>query len=203
MLNLLLLMALTASADDCTYSLVEESPKITWTGFKFTEKAAVSGTFKDVDIKSKPSKSLKELFSSVSFSVDTNSIDSGNVARDTTLKRTVFGFLKEPNTVKGSVTQVEDKNFKVNMTMNNSMLADFTYTYDKDSGKTVAQSTLDLTKYGLLKSYNAVAEACKALHTGDDGVSKTWTDVDLKLEVQIEKKCSAGLIDSVKSWFGS
>ena len=48
-----------------------------------------------------------------------------------------------------------------------------------------------------------MAEACKILHTGADGKSKTWSDVALKLEASYEEKCSKGIIESVRDWFGS
>jgi hypothetical protein len=32
-------------------------------------------------------------------------------------------------------------------------------------------------------------EACKALHTGADGVAKTWTEVTLKVNATVVKNC--------------
>lgn len=205
MLNLILLIVFSASAsaENCIYSIIEDSSKVTWTGFKYTEKTGVSGTFNNIQVVSKPSQSLKQLLNTISFSVDTNSIDSGNSARDMTLKKTVFGYLKEPNTIKGMVATVESKRLNIKMTMNETMTTEFLYKFDPQTEKIVAQSTIDLTEYGLLKSYKAVAKACKALHTGEDGVSKTWTDVDLKLETQVKKECAEGFMDTVKGWFSS
>lgn len=185
----------------CKYNLVEESHKVNWTGFKYTEKTGVSGTFSQVNIKSKEADSLQGLLKSIEFEVDTNSVDSGNIARDMTLMKTVFAFLSIPQTIKGSITAANDKELAVKMSFNKIMDAKFSYTA-KD-GLITADGVINLTRNGLLRSYDAVKEACKVLHTGEDGVSKTWPDVELKLSVNYEEKCTKGIIESIKDWFGS
>lgn len=185
----------------CTYSLVDGSEKVTWTGFKFTEKTGVSGTFDKLKVSHETSDSLEDLLKSISFEIDTKSINSGNPARDATLQKTVFGFLSIPETIKGSVKAATDSSIDVKMTMNKEMNAAFDYTAKE--GSITAVGDIDMTQNGLVKSFNAVKEACKILHTGADGVSKTWADVNIKLEANYEEKCSKGIIESVRDWFGS
>ena len=185
----------------CTYSLVDGSEKMTWTGFKFTEKIGVSGTFDTLKVSHKISDSLENLLKSIDFEIDTKSINSGNPTRNTTLQKTVFGFLSIPETIKGTVKTATDKSITVEMTMNQKMKASFDYT-TKDNA-IIATGNLDMTQNGLIKSLNAVKEACKVLHTGADGLPKTWADVNIKLEARYEEKCSKGIIESVKDWFDS
>ena len=185
----------------CTYTLVDGTEKVTWTGFKFTEKTGVSGTFDDLKVKHKSSDSLEGLLQSIDFEIDTKSINSGNPARDTTLQKTVFAFLSIPETIKGSIKSASEKDLDVQMTVNEEMNAKFGYI--ANAGVITASGFIDLTQSGLMKSYNAVKKACKILHTGADGVSKTWADVQIKLEASYEEKCSKGIIESVKDWFGS
>jgi hypothetical protein len=190
-----------ANASSCTYSLVDGTEKVTWTGYKFTEKTGVSGTFDNVKVSHKTANSLEDLLKSISFEIDTKSINSGNPARDMTLQKTVFAFLSVPETIKGEVKAATDKSIDVKMTLNEQMNAAFDYTASE--GVIKAEGDIDLTQNGLLKSFKAVAEACKALHTGKDGVSKTWSDVNIQLQASFEEKCSKGIIESVKDWFGS
>jgi hypothetical protein len=189
------------AAENCTYQIVKGSENIAWTGFKYTEKTGVGGSFDALTVESKKSKSVEELLKSISFKIDTESVNSGNPARDATLKRTVFKFLSIPKTIKGEVLSVKDKVLNFKMTLNEEMEAQFGYSYDK--GELSAKGAIDLTKNGLLESFNAVHESCKVLHTGKDGVSKTWADVKINLKAQVEEKCSKGFIDSIKDWFDS
>jgi len=190
-----------SASENCTYTIVKGSEHIAWTGFKYTEKAGVGGSFDTLTVESKESKSVEELLKSISFKIDTDSINSGNPARDETLKKTVFKFLSIPKTIKGEVLSVEDKALKFKMTLNEEMEAQFGYSYTE--GTLSAMGAIDLTKNGLLKSFNAVHEACKILHTGKDGKSKTWADVKINLKAQVEEKCSKGFIESIKGWFNS
>ena len=47
---------------------------------------------------------MAELINSIEFVIDTNTTNSGNATRDSTLKKTVFGYLKTPNTISGSLS---------------------------------------------------------------------------------------------------
>ena len=185
----------------CTYSLVDGSEKVTWTGFKFTEKTGVSGTFDKLTVSHKTADNLKELLESINFKIDTKSINSGNPARDATLQKTVFGFLSVPKSIKGSVVNATKKNIDVKMTLNQKM--DTTFSYTAKEGRITALGSIDLAQNGLIKGFNALKEACKILHTGANGASKTWADVQIKLEANYEEKCSKGIIESIKDWFGS
>jgi len=196
-----LILSVQKANAECKYSLVEESQKIKWTGYKFTEKSGVSGSFSQINVKSTESDSLKGLLKSIVFEVDTNSVDSGNAARDATLMKTVFAFMSVPQTISGTVTKVDDTTLDVSMVMAKKMGAKFDYTA-KD-GKILAKGGIDLKENGLIRAFDAVKLACSALHTGEDGVSKTWPDVAIELEASYEEKCSKGIIESIKDWFGS
>ena len=48
-------------AETCTYSIKEGSQKLVWTGFKYTNKTAVSGTFDKITFEqNKKAKSLRK-----------------------------------------------------------------------------------------------------------------------------------------------
>ncbi|MGH1467412.1 MAG: YceI family protein [Bdellovibrionales bacterium] len=196
----LLLFSSNAYSETCLHSIKEGSEKITWTGFKYTEKTAVSGTFDKVKFKQvKDSPSMSELLESVEFEIDTKSVNSGNPARDTTLKGSIFGFLKVPNTISGKIVSATQLDMAVEMTLNKK--TPMQMSLDAKDGKITSTGTLNLLEHGLKKSYDAVHVACKGLHVGKDGVSKTWSTVEIKVEADYEVKCSKGLMDSIKSWF--
>lgn len=188
----------TASAA-CTFKIKEGTEKLTWTGYKYTKRAAVSGTFKRISFKQTEADSLQNLLRSISFEVATDSLDSGNSARDATLKTTVFNLLKIPGKITGVVKGVKDSVASVIMTFNQEMEVPFEILTEKGANNFLIRATLDLTKNGLKPNYEAVHNTCEKLHTGEDGVSKTWANVDLKVEASFEKSC--GILDRLKSWF--
>jgi len=191
----------SAFAETCIHSIKPGSQKLTWTGYKYTEKAAVSGTFDKIIFtqKNEGAESMADLIDSIEFVIDTNSTNSGNAARDSTLKKTIFGYLKTPNTISGKFKNTTQLDTVSEISVNEDM--EIQLNLDAKDGKLVATGSLDLLNNDLKKSYDSVHLACKGLHTGDDGVSKTWTTVDLKVEADYEVKCSKGLIDSIKAWF--
>ena len=142
---------------------------------------------------------MAKLLESISFEIDTESVNSGNPTRDSTLKKTIFGYLKNPNKISGGFKSATQLDVVAAMTANKDM--ETKLTVDAKDGKLLVTGSLDLLNHDLKKSYDAVHLACKGLHTGDDGVSKTWSTVDIKVEADYTVKCSKGLIDSIKSWF--
>jgi len=199
--SLLVLTASTAFAETCIHSIKQNSQKLTWTGYKYSEKAAVSGTFDKIIFtqKNEGADSMAGLIDSIEFVIDTNSTNSGNAARDSTLKKTIFGYLKTPNTISGKFKNTTQLDTVTEISVNEDM--EIKLNLEAKDGKLVATGSLDLLENGLKKSFDSVHIACKGLHTGEDGVSKTWSTVDLKIEADYEVKCSKGLIDSIKSWF--
>ncbi len=196
----LLIFSNNAYSETCIHSIKEGTEKITWTGFKYTKKAPVSGTFDKVKFtQAKEATSMADLLESIEFEIDTRSVNSGNPARDATLKGSVFGFLKVPNVISGKVVSATQLDMAVDMTLNEK--TPMQMSLETKDGKLISTGSLNLLEHGLKKSYDAVHVACKGLHIGEDGVPKTWSTVEIKVEADYEVKCSKGLMDSIKSWF--
>ncbi len=197
---IILLFSTTTYSKTCIYNIKKNSQKVTWTSFKYTEKTAVSGTFKKIFFtQSKTANSMSKLLESIEFKIDTKSIDSKNLARDTTLKRSIFKFLKIPNTISGKVVSATQLDMTVEMEINEK--TPMQMSLDVKDGRLISIGTLNLLEHGLKKAYNSVHVACKGLHTGKDGVSKIWPTVEIKIEANYDVKCSKGVMDSIKSWF--
>lgn len=190
----------TAFAETCYYNIKHGSEKITWTGFKYTEKTPVSGTFKKIKFEQKTNAtSMTNLLESIRFEIDTHSIDSKNAARDATLKGSLFGFLKVPKQISGKVVSATQLDMAVELTINE--YTPMQMSLETKDGKLISKGSLNLLKHGLKKSFDAVHIACKGLHRGKDGVPKTWSTVDIKIEADYEIKCSKGFMSSIKDWF--
>ncbi len=196
----LLLFSAESFSETCTYSIKEGSQKLLWTGFKYSSKTPVGGTFKKIHFKqNKEAASMAQLLESISFEIDTKSVDSGNPTRDFTLRKTIFSFLKTPETISGKVTSATQLDLSLELMINEK--TPLQMSLETKAGKLVATGTLNLREHGLKNSYESLHLSCKKLHTGKDKVAKTWSTVDLRIEADYEVKCSKGLMDSIKDWF--
>lgn len=157
-------------------------PAVKFTGFKFTNKTPVSGTFKKIDwTYSEKATTVKELLKSTKFTIDSYSIDAGKVARNNNITNALFKNWGAQNII-GNVKSVDaNKNIAiVNMTVGkNSFEVPFNFvTKDK---KTTLTATIDLIKVGFKNSFAKLAKTCAPWHKGEDGKTKTWSEVDLEV----------------------
>ncbi len=66
-----------------------------------------------------------------------------------------------------------------NIPLEKEMTSDNHYTF---------KGVMDLEKWDTLDAVASINKACAALHTGADGVSKTWSEVAVEAQVLLEEK---------------
>ncbi len=174
----------------CTYTYTGKSQEIKFVGYKFTDKTAVGGTFKDFRIMA-PTKasSVEEVFANSSFWIDEMSLDAGKAARNTNIAN---GLLKNVDglAIRGRVDSV-DKKSKTLVTIINWGGKDhkvkMNYSYAK--GMATAKGKIDLLEMGFKKGFDALGKLCKVWHKGKDGVVKTWSEVAIEASLGLSEKC--------------
>jgi hypothetical protein len=150
----------------------------------------VNGSFKKIDLHGKKdAKSVSALIEGLHVLVDTESLDTGNPARDKTIGEFFFSKLK--SSISGQVTKFSEKDhsFVLSLELNGKRRAvPMTYlvTEDKNFVATGGISVLDFSAGEALKSLH---EKCYEVHKGKDGVSKTWPDVTIHLKGTINPVC--------------
>ena len=73
-----------STVQDCTYTITQAKPE--WTAYKYTEKAAVGGTFNTFTLSpAKPSSSFSGALQGISIEIDASSVESYNPSRNTTI----------------------------------------------------------------------------------------------------------------------
>ena len=88
----ILMLPNLAVAKTCHYSVGAEAPKFTWTGYKFTDKVGVNGSFDEISFKQNDkSKNISSLIKSITFDINTASINSNSPLRDKKLALFIFG----------------------------------------------------------------------------------------------------------------
>jgi len=179
----------------CTYSADTKDVKLVWTAFKFSDKTAVKGRFNQATVAGTPSaKSLAALMQNLSMDIDGASVETDNPARNATIQQFFFAKFSPPSKIHAAVARVSGDDTKgamtVKITMNGVTRAvPFAYTATADGGFE-AKASIDMLQFNLKAAHDSLHQACEDKHKGPDGVSKTWTQVDLLLTGKFKKACS-------------
>ncbi|MCY4643742.1 MAG: YceI family protein [Bacteriovoracales bacterium] len=175
----------------CSYTAKPNETTLTFTGYKFTEKAGVSGTFKKItwDVPQKAHGDISSLLAGASVSIDSYSIDAGNAARNKNITKGLFKNLPNGRTIKASVQDVKKDSLTLKILLG-SIETQIPMNIQRGKESVVLTGTLDLLKAKAHKAFQALAKICGPLHKGKDGKRKTWPTVDLKVDIKYTKKCS-------------
>lgn len=176
---------------NCAKGYDAENTTIAFAGFKTTEKKAVNGVFHEFKIKNtKIGETHEEVFGNASFSIPIASLDTKDPGRNTRLKEKYFGSMSTTNLIKGKVIKFNaDSNqviisLKLNEIEKETVL-DYTISGDSISLK----GNINILDFDASGALEALHEVCGNLHTGADGVAKTWPDVDITLSSVIKEAC--------------
>ncbi|MBN4082842.1 YceI family protein [bacterium AH-315-A23] len=163
------------------YAVEAKSTAINWVAYKTTKKLPVKGQFTKVTIENtKNASTVLEALNGLKFNIPISSLVTNDTIRDGKLKKFFFGTMKNTNNISGTLTMNNETSGLVELTMNGiSKILPITCVIDNQMVKIEAE--MDLDNWQAQLAIKALNIACKDLHTGDDGISKTWNDV--KIEV--------------------
>lgn len=152
---------------------------IEWTAFKTPAKVGVKGTFDEVKLSevNQEAATLAEGLKGAQFSIVTSSASTGDPARDETLRLNFFS--KLVGNINGFFGEFKDGKVLVNLTMN-GITKEKEFTYEATEAGVKLNGSIDiLTDFTAKDAFNALHEACNALHEG-----KTWSDVEIAVEIK-------------------
>lgn len=173
-----------------TYSIVQDSTDVRFTAYKTTEKKPVGGTFKQVDLTYDAGATPMETLEGLQFSIPVSSLFTNDTTNTRDPKIIIFFFEKmaETQNITGTFHFDDNKNCSVNLKMN-GVSTDLPMQYEiSDDGHVSFSGTMDLKNWNALDALASLNKACEALHTGPDGVSKTWEDVAINASVYLMKE---------------
>ncbi|MEO2168432.1 MAG: YceI family protein [bacterium] len=179
---------------ECTYSVAQDGVAAEWTAFKTTSQAPVKGHFSETALKGpRDAKTLTALAKGLRMKLVGKSVKTGNPGRDVTIASFFFAFMKDGGAIEGQATKVDgdDKagTIHIDVTMNGQTRdVPFDYTISDDLS-VAATASIDILDFRMNAAYEQLHKACGELHTGEDGVSKTWTTVDLALTGTVLSNC--------------
>lgn len=169
------------------FSIEPKTTTINWTAYKTTAKVPVKGQFTEVSIENtKKGATAKEALDGLKFTIPVNSLFTKDSIRDGKLKEFFFGVMENTSKITGKLHINDDYSGNAEISMNGiSQKLPFTYTV-KDQMATI-EAVMDLNNWQAQAAIEALNVVCKELHTGEDGVSKTWNDVKIEVATYLKK----------------
>lgn len=187
-----------AWADSSKWCLDPASVQVVWTAFKTTQKIGVNGNFTTLKVSApeKGSKSLAKLLNSLKAEIKLEgaaSLSTGNPGRDQTLFDHFFKYLKGPIQIQGKIQSAKgtDEQGELMLQLNlNGKKKPVPMTWTRTpEGTFTAKGSLDVLDFGLKTAFDDLHQTCEALHTGPDGISKTWSEVALQIQAKLSPGC--------------
>lgn len=158
---------------------VVKSSTVNWTGYKTTEKMPVSGTFDAVQVTdTKEGNTPEQVLEGAKVRVSVSSINSGAVDRDGKLEMILFGAMENTSDVFGVINFKDGKTY-ITFTLNNvSKKYEVASKFERNIFS--IKTTVDLVDFNAIPAIDALNKACEQLHKGPDGVTKTWSEVEIE-----------------------
>lgn len=166
----------------------EKGSSLQWTAYKTSDKVPVKGTFKDVRIvNSNKSDDVAGSLEGLSFEIPVSSIMTNDTIRDGKLQKFFFAVMENSMTLKGkfNVESSDSGNLDISM---NGMSKELPFKFMIEQDTIHLNTVMDLNDWGAQAALESLNEACYALHTGPDGVSKTWNEVALNAKILVVKE---------------
>ncbi len=173
----------------CSYTYNHAASSMEWTAFKFNAKTPVKGTFTVLNIKGETSsEDPKALIKSLKFSIPTNTVETQNPERNGKIVTYFFGKIATDSITGNVVDLKENGEATIAITMN-KIKREVKGSYTMLDGKFNFNASIDVLDWQAGTGIEALNTICKDLHTGEDGVSKLWSEVDLSFTTSLIKEC--------------
>ncbi|MGB0888130.1 MAG: YceI family protein [Vicingaceae bacterium] len=178
----------------CFYSYDETAgTQVRWTAFKTSDKVAVGGQFDQVNVTAgDKSTKITDILNTIKFNIPTSSTNTANPDRDDKIIASFFGAMNATDLILGQVKVAEGDNTSGTCTFYltlNNVEKEVTLNYTVTDATIKLTGEIDMVNFGAEAAVASLNKVCGALHTGADGVTKTWSTVELAIETTLKKAC--------------
>ncbi len=171
----------------CTYNYFSDSSHFEWVAYKTSEKKGVPGSFNEISVESVSSEDPMIVLRSMKFKMKTSSVETGIEDRNMKIAKHFFETINTP-VIEGKMMSINEKSCIFEVTMNGILVeVQGDYTFENDVFK--FETVVDVSAWEALAGIDALNAECSDLHTGDDGVSKLWSEVKLSFQTTLMKDC--------------
>lgn len=182
-----------SSQENCHFIYKEGSATVGWTAFKTTSKVPVGGKFTQVKVRGENNThGLTGLLETIEFSIATSSTSTNDTIRDGKIVASFFGKMVSTDAITGSVKSAtgDDKSGTCTFLLKmNNVEQELPLEYVLANDTLTLTGEMDILDFQANDAMSELNKACKDLHMGSDGVSKTWTTVDLNIQAALGKDC--------------
>lgn len=183
-----------APEETCFYSYNETNgAKVHWTAFKTTEKKPVGGQFSQVNVSAvEKSTKITDVLNTIKFNIPTNSTNTANEERDAKIITSFFGAMNSTDLIIGHVKNAEGDNNSGTCTFYltlNNVEKEVVLNYTLEDATVKLTGEIDLLDFSAEDAVASLNKVCEDLHKGEDGISKTWSVVELNIETTLNKVC--------------
>ena len=172
----------------CQYSYNHGSTTLEWTAYKTNDKVGVPGGFNEIMVESETSEDPIDVIESISFTINTSSVETNNEDRNGKVAEHFFGTINTEE-ITGSIKELKDDGNAVIEIYMNGIAFNIEGPYELDGSDFSFETSIDVVNWNALSGIEALNEVCKDLHTGKDGVSKLWSEVTLSLSTSLSSDC--------------
>lgn len=178
--------------ESCTYTYAEGSAHVNWTAFKTTDRVGVPGVFDHVIVSSDEGEDVAAVLQTITFEIDPSSVNTQDGERDAKIVSAFFGIMNNPGVISGEIVSVDGDNnngsASVSLTMN-EVTQEVVLNYTLDGNNITLSGIIDMVNFDGDAMVESLNEACHDLHKGADGVSMTWSEVELEIVADFIKDC--------------
>ena len=168
------------------YTVEAKTTIINWIAYKTTSKTPVKGQFTKVTIENpKTSSTAFEALNGLKFNIPTSSLFTKDTIRDKKLKKFFFGSMKNTEMISGTIIMNNETSGSVELTMN-GISQTLPITYVVSDQMVTIEALMDLDNWKAQLAIEALNTVCKDLHAGDDGISKTWSEVKIEIATYLK-----------------
>ena len=167
--------------------------QVRWTAFKTSDKVAVAGQFNQVNVTAgEKSTKITDVLETIKFNIPTLSTNTEKEERDAKIVKSFFGAMDATDLIFGHVKVAEGDNNKgtcIFYLTINKVEKEVTLNYMVTDTTIQLTGEINLLDFNGEKAITSLNDACKDLHKGTDGVSKTWPNVELSITASLKKDC--------------
>lgn len=182
--------ALDTVEEKCIYSYNNENTNVSWVAFKTTKKIGVGGEFLNFTIEgTQEGESPLDVVKGASISIPVNSVETKDEGRNKKIVDFFFGTFTDTETLTGIVKEVlEDGSGVLSLTMN-GIENDIPVKFDIEGANLNISTTIDLNNWDGQAAIDKLNKECEGLHKGEDGITKLWPDVEIKITTELKTVC--------------
>lgn len=177
-----------ADAPACTYTYNEGATTISWTAYKTSAKVPVGGGFNTYTVEAESGADAMEVIKSMSFTIETGSVETNNPDRNTKIAEHFFGSINTKE-ITGKVKSLNDDGTAVVTINMNGVDFDTKGEYTMEGEAFSFKAVIDVSSWNGAAGIEALNSVCKDLHTGEDGVSKLWSEVEISFQTTLKSDC--------------